>query len=220
MTAVQMLYLPGTCLGLPQFPEKAAPNTWILIWSGATAVGSFAIQLAKLSGVNVATTASPKQWASLRSYGADVVLDYRDPDVVGKLKAATGDSIRYGIDCIAKGDSTRLAQLAFCPDGGHLITALINEENLPRPEVRTDFTFVYTLLGEDQPLYGVVFKSDASHRRLQVYWAGLATELLAGGQLKPLPVTILGGLDSVQKGMDLIRAGQHEGKLAYRVNPA
>lgn len=34
----------------------------------------------------------------MKGLGADVVFDYKDPDVVKKLKEATGDSIQYGLD--------------------------------------------------------------------------------------------------------------------------
>ncbi|KAF8509905.1 hypothetical protein JB92DRAFT_2943277 [Gautieria morchelliformis] len=215
MTAVQAFYLP-TCLALPEPPVQTPSQKWILIWSGATAVGSFAIQLAKLSGFKVATTASPKRWELLKSYGADVVVDYRDQDVVKKLKDATGDAIEYGLDCITQGDSVRQTQLAFRPEGGHLITTLRVPLGLPRPDVKTEFTFVYTSLG-DQTLGPDFFKTAPSHRELHVRWAENTTQLLADGKLKPLPVHVFGGLENVQKGLDLLRAKKHEGKLVYNV---
>lgn len=73
-TAMQALFLR---LKLPQYPETAQDAPWILIWSGATSVGQYAIQLAKLSGLRVATTASPSRWDLLRGLGADVVVDYK-----------------------------------------------------------------------------------------------------------------------------------------------
>lgn len=104
----------------------------ISLLSDPRLVGSYAIQLAKLSGLKVATTASPKRWDLLKSYGADLLVDYRDPEVVAKLKAGTGDSIMYGLDCITEGDSYRKAQLAFRPEGGTLITVLFQLEGRSR----------------------------------------------------------------------------------------
>ena len=43
----------------------------------ATSVGQYAIQLAKLSGLRVATTASEKKWDLVKGLGADVVVDYK-----------------------------------------------------------------------------------------------------------------------------------------------
>ncbi len=48
----------------------------IFIPGGAGGVGTFAIQLAKLMGAHVATTASPRGEALVRRLGADVVIDY------------------------------------------------------------------------------------------------------------------------------------------------
>ncbi|EEB88317.1 hypothetical protein MPER_13912, partial [Moniliophthora perniciosa FA553] len=39
----------------------------ILIWGGATSVGQFAIQLAKTAGLQIVTTASPKNHELLKS---------------------------------------------------------------------------------------------------------------------------------------------------------
>lgn len=49
----------------------------ILIHAGSGGVGTFAIQLAKHLGAQVATTASAKNRALLEALGADVVIDYK-----------------------------------------------------------------------------------------------------------------------------------------------
>lgn len=43
----------------------------------ASAVGQYAIQLGKIAGLRVATTASPKNHEKLRDLGADYVVDYK-----------------------------------------------------------------------------------------------------------------------------------------------
>jgi len=90
-------------------------------------------------------------------------------------------------------------------------------------------------LGHDQPLGDALFKTDPSHRELQVYWTKLATELLAEGKLKAsgtsmfhlafltvdllktLPFTVLGGLEKVSEGLDILRSRKNDGKLVYDV---
>jgi hypothetical protein len=49
----------------------------VLIHAGSGGVGTFAIQLAKHLGAEVATTASAKNHALVRSLGADVAIDYK-----------------------------------------------------------------------------------------------------------------------------------------------
>jgi NADPH:quinone reductase-like Zn-dependent oxidoreductase len=46
-----------------------------LVYGGSTAVGMFAVQLAKLAGYKVVATASPKNFDLVKSYGADEVVD-------------------------------------------------------------------------------------------------------------------------------------------------
>jgi NADPH:quinone reductase-like Zn-dependent oxidoreductase len=52
----------------------------VFIQAGSGGVGTFAIQLAKHLGANVATTASAQSAALVRSLGADVVVDYHKDD--------------------------------------------------------------------------------------------------------------------------------------------
>jgi len=75
-TAPHILYLR---MGLPEpfSSESGSSRPWLLLWSGASSVGQFVIQLAKLSGCQIITTASKANWDHLKSLGADVCLDYR-----------------------------------------------------------------------------------------------------------------------------------------------
>ncbi|MCJ1288162.1 hypothetical protein MMC26_007517 [Xylographa opegraphella] len=60
----------------------------VLIWGGASSVGTFAIQSAKSLGFTVYTTASPKHHAYLQTLGAHAVFDYKSSDVVSQIVAA------------------------------------------------------------------------------------------------------------------------------------
>lgn len=79
-TAIQCLYLR---LGLTEpstsvtAATPAADAPWILVWSGMSSVAQFVIQLAKLSGCRVITTASPSRWDYLKTLGAVECLDYK-----------------------------------------------------------------------------------------------------------------------------------------------
>lgn len=76
-TSIQALYGPKT-LGLPQPGDKTPPaGAWFFVYGGSSSVGQYAIQLAKLSGYNVATVASPHNHQLVKNFGADVVFDVR-----------------------------------------------------------------------------------------------------------------------------------------------
>lgn len=60
----------------------------VLVAGGAGAVGHYAIELAKHAGARVVTTVSSAEKAELaRTAGADLVVNYRDPDVVDQVRA-------------------------------------------------------------------------------------------------------------------------------------
>lgn len=57
----------------------------ILIHAGSGGVGTFAIQLAKLMGAFVATTASDKGYDLVKSLGADLIINYKNENFEEKL---------------------------------------------------------------------------------------------------------------------------------------
>ncbi len=86
----------GACLGVPAVtaahclgnrPEGLRGQT-VLVSGGAGAVGHYAIALAHRAGARVAATVSSEAKGQLaREAGADVVVNYHDPDSVKKLQA-------------------------------------------------------------------------------------------------------------------------------------
>lgn len=74
MTALQMLR-----------QLQVGPGSKVLIQAGAGGVGLFAIQLAKLMGAYVATTASKQNAEYLTHLGADEVIDYHTTDIKAVL---------------------------------------------------------------------------------------------------------------------------------------
>ncbi len=58
----------------------------VLIHAGAGGIGSFAVQLAKHLGANVAATAGPANLDFVKSLGADQAIDYTKGDFAGAIK--------------------------------------------------------------------------------------------------------------------------------------
>jgi NADPH:quinone reductase-like Zn-dependent oxidoreductase len=107
-TAFQALYLR---LAIPHPSTPAAsPSQSIFIYGGSTSVGLYAIQLAKLSGLNVITSCSPRNFDLVKSLGATDAYDYSDASNPAKIKAKY-PTLALGFDCIAeKGSTAFLAQ--------------------------------------------------------------------------------------------------------------
>lgn len=133
-------------------------------------------------------------------------LKWQDPEVSEKLRQATDDSIVYGLDTISENGSVQLAQEAFSSKGGHLICLLFKLGEPARDNVKTESTLAYTALGADQSFGPASFKSSAKDRANQVEASKILTKLFANGTLKPLEVTDLGGLETVEKGMKMLQS--------------
>lgn len=92
----------------------------ILIHGGAGGVGGFAVQLAKLAGKQVITTASLHNHEYVKSLGADFVIDYRKEDISSKVNSITdGRGVDAVIDTISRQSATEALDLiAF---SGHIV---------------------------------------------------------------------------------------------------
>jgi NADPH:quinone reductase-like Zn-dependent oxidoreductase len=87
----------------------------VLIHAGSGGVGTFAIQLAKHIGANVATTTSTANVDLVKSLGADVVIDYRKDDFEKVLRD-------YDVVLNSLGKDTLEKSLAVLKPGGKLIS--------------------------------------------------------------------------------------------------
>ena len=74
----------------------------VFISAGAGGVGTFAIQIAKHLGAQVATTASPRGDALVRRLGADIVIDYTRERFEDSLRAYDGAFDLLGGDDLAR----------------------------------------------------------------------------------------------------------------------
>ncbi|PTD02127.1 hypothetical protein HYE67_000220 [Fusarium culmorum] len=90
-------------------PEVSVEKRPLLIWGGNSTVGFFAVQLAKLYNIEVATTCSSRNFDKMRGAGANYVFDYNDEDVILKLRSAL-PNVQHAFDTI--GNETSSATIA------------------------------------------------------------------------------------------------------------
>jgi len=144
LTALQCLH---QTLELPSPFEAVRPGDRqraILIWGGASSIGQYAIQFAKLGGLRVLTTASPKNFDLVKGLGADEVFDYRDENITEKIRAATGNALDIALDTISEGKTPEQVAGAIGDKGGKVATVLPYES--PRPDVKVVFSMLPDLL--------------------------------------------------------------------------
>jgi len=211
-TAFQALY-GAKELGLTQHfnsaPPKEAGDTWVFVYGGSSGVGQFAIQLAKLSGYKVVTVASPRNHEFLKGLGADAVFDYRDSDVVQKVKATAGNKISHVFDTIA-GDDTQLTAVKVLAEDkpGKVVAVLPLVEGIQdvRGNVKVTMINIFCSYGGGYAGNG----PDEEARRVLSAFLQEVPKLVKDGGLKHIPVRKFdGGLEKVvSDGFEYIKSGK------------
>jgi NADPH:quinone reductase-like Zn-dependent oxidoreductase len=130
LTAWSMLHRHG----------RVQPGDDVLVQGAASGVGSAAIQIARLAGARVFTTAgsAPKQQLA-RNLGADVVIDYNQQNVAEVVKKETHGR---GVDIVIEhvGKSVWKDALKCLAHGGRLVTCGATTG----PKVEIDLRFFFT----------------------------------------------------------------------------
>ncbi|KAJ5301578.1 hypothetical protein PENANT_c002G10008 [Penicillium antarcticum] len=146
MTAALGLYQE---LKLPLPWSPAEEPTPLVIYGGASAVGAFAIQFAKLSNIHpiiaVAGKAAPFVQGLLEPSKGDTIVDYREGDEAIRSKiraAANGAPVHYAYDAVSeKGSYANLGAALTKP--GVITTVLPTESN----EAADGITIRRTMVG-------------------------------------------------------------------------
>ncbi|TDZ31079.1 Trans-enoyl reductase ACTTS2 [Colletotrichum spinosum] len=221
-TATQAMYRR---LRLPR-PGDAITGEWLLIYGGATSVGDYAIQLAKLSGLKVVTTASPRNHDRLKSLGADAVFDYRG-DWVEAVKELTGGKLQKAFDTVCQDDSTlKIAETLSHSAEDHIVVLVPAfpqaKEEIARvnPHAKVEWTMVFTVFGKAIPLVGFdnVGGETPEDKRLWEEFLRLLPQFLEKGQVKTNRTKELGGLGSISEGFKLLEEGKVSNeKLVHKI---
>ena len=210
--AVQTTWSGWYSVGLPRdTPYTPDDRQGMLVWGGASSVGSAALQVARLIGFSVYVTASEKHHEYMKSLGARRVFDYRDEDVVSKIVRAAKDDgviLKTGFD--AAGETKKCIDILkeFKGDG----TAKLAEA---KP------------LSEDSPQVDgvqVAFVLAPADRQERLEYSRFVfgvwlKEKLETGEFVPSPKlkVVEGGLQSVNKALDELKAGVSGTKLVLEV---
>nr|GAT54629.1 pyruvate dehydrogenase [Mycena chlorophos] len=169
----------------------------IAILGGSSSVGSYAIQLAIISGFEVITTSSPTHSEYLKSLGAHAVINRSAPDVAAQILAAAGGALKYAVDTVSHPET-------------HQLAVEILEQN--------------ALLGVMQPTLHDVAKPAAEAKNIQVRWGSSPSEwfnhparndamqaYFEDGLLRFNRPTVLGGLEKWEEAYEMHRKGTISG---------
>ncbi|KAK4496401.1 hypothetical protein PRZ48_012381 [Zasmidium cellare] len=190
----------------------------ILIYGGSTATGTVVVQFAKMSGRKVLTTCSPKHFDLLKSRGADVVYDYRTPNIGTQILHDTNNTLTTVLDCVAIESSAQICATAIGPQGGTYLNLLGIDS--PRTDIKSIFFLGYALSGEDYIFEGEFYKAEPEVHAFGVKWMREAERLWGEGKWVAHPQVVKGGgLRGALEGMGEMREGKGPSgeKWVYRV---
>ena len=211
-------------LPLPTQPTKE--KTPLLIYGGSTATGIFAIQFAKLSGLTVITTCSPRNFDFVKSLGADAVFDYKDPEACAKnIREYTNNSLLYAYDTIGSESAVQIcANSLTSASGGKFVTISpkADEKYFHRDDVALKtWTLGYSVMGEafEWPFKsGNVMPAKPQDFEFGKKFIGICEQLIAERKIKGYPTLKEGGLSAVLEGLEDLKENRVSGqKLVYKV---
>ncbi|KAH6855435.1 chaperonin 10-like protein [Chaetomium sp. MPI-CAGE-AT-0009] len=220
VSAVTAMLSLNVRLGLPYPGEKQPEDIRrqqrapvVFIYAGSTAAGLFAIQVAKLAGYTVVTTASPHSTDLVKSYGADAVFDYHDPDVATAIIKQYPD-ISIAVDCFSKGKSFGISDEVLKNTKGKLIT-LLQPPKPKYPGVEHELILAYTLMGHAfqwLPPVGPKFPAIPGDRKALARFYSTLPQLVSDKKLRAPPIFLEeGGWNGILTGLDKLRAGKVSG---------
>ncbi|KAE8145562.1 hypothetical protein BDV25DRAFT_133675 [Aspergillus avenaceus] len=189
----------------------------VLVYGGSTAMGTLAIQFAKLSGYKVITTCSGRNFELVRGLGADAVFDYMDPGAAGQIRDYTEDRLGLVLDTISTEASARFCDAALSTRGGEYSALL--DVGIERENVNDRWTLAYTAFGGDFTFGETFMPAKLEDRAFAERFWVLAERLLAEGKIRVhTPRVCPGGLGGVLDGLEALKEGRVSGeKLVYNV---
>ena len=197
-------------IGIPRDTQyKPEDKKGMLVWGGASSIGTAAIQSATKLGFQVYTTASPKNHSYLKELGAKQCFDYKDADVVSKIvTAAKKDGLTLDKAFDAAGQTQECLDILkeFAP-GAKLASATPLPDGHPTAE-GVEIKFVMAPDGEE-----------ARNEHFAFVMGTWLTPRLANGEFVPAPkIQVVGkGLEKINEGLEILKAKVSGVKLVVEI---
>jgi len=185
----------------------------ILIHAGAGGVGTFAIQLAKLMGAFVATTASEAGANLVKSLGADEIINYKTEKFEEKLE-------NYDVVFDTLGGETLEKSFEVIKSGGKIVSV----SGLPNARFGKEYGsgFFKTLLfsAASHKLTALEKKHNVQYSFLFMKPSGEQLRIIADfietGKIKPIIDRVF-PFENAQKAMEYAESGRAKGKIILKI---
>ncbi|KAI8958516.1 GroES-like protein [Daldinia sp. FL1419] len=197
-------------LALPPPHPAGAPRTGksLLVWGGASAVGSNAVQLAKAAGFDVLATCSPRNFEYVLGLGASKVFDYNAATVVRDIVAEIDKGECAGIFQAA---GIKSEAVAPCCQVSHLSKQklFVACANLVPEGAVPDGVEAKFVIGEEDRR-GMYYDTTS-----ELFGKFLEEALRLGTyKVAPRPEAVgIKGLEGIQVGLDIVKRGVSAKKI-------
>lgn len=189
------------------------PGQKVFIPAGSGGIGTFAIQLAKYFGAEVATTTSSKNLALVKSLGADQVIDYTQQSF---------DQVLQDYDLVLgtlKGDLIEQS-LRILKPGGKIVSLVgpLDKAFAQARKLNFVLTFVFSLMS--RKIIALAKKRQISYAFLFVHpdgsQLGEISQLLAADKLQPVIDQVF-AFDQAKAALDYLAQGRAKGKVVIKI---
>ncbi|KAL8840016.1 MAG: hypothetical protein Q9170_001500 [Blastenia crenularia] len=222
--------ISGTCIatmGVALFRSLALPGTFeqpvgqakdVLIYGGSSCVGTIGIQMVKLMGHRAITTCSPKNFALVKSYGADAVFDYSSPNCAQEIRKLTRNSMKYAIDPFAEFRTMAICDESIGRVGGRVTALELPQGRIPvAKKIKRDLVMGPTILGAgvDSGDKGSDYAkgADPELRRWGIEFYQSVQRLVDERKLRAHPVRVLPGrFEAILHGLNILKRKEVSGQ--------
>ncbi|MGN6848555.1 MAG: NAD(P)H-quinone oxidoreductase [Sphingomicrobium sp.] len=224
----------GTCLSIPPvisaaeaaaMPETlftvwinlfergfAAEGEWVLLHGGTSGIGTMAIALARLFGLNlIVTCGSDSKCARAIELGAEAAINYRTQDFVEEVHRITN---RAGVNVVVDmvGGDYVPRNLACLAEEGRHVSIAVQRGASAEIQIFDIMRRRLTLTGSTLRPRSVEFKTMVADEIARTVWP-----YVEGGRMKPVIDSVF-PLDRVAEAFARMDSGDHVGKTVLAIH--
>ena len=185
----------------------------VFIQAGSGGVGTFAIQLAKYLGAEVATTASPKSFEMLQHLGADILIDYKTQNFEDILKD-------YDLVLNTQDEETLLKSMKILKPGGKIISISVVPDEQFAVDSGVNWLVKFVIKMRSAKVIKEASKRQVDYSFLLMHSSRKQLEeittIIEEGKIKPVIDKVF-PFNETNEAMNYLESGRAKGKVLVKI---
>lgn len=185
----------------------------VFIQAGSGGVGTFAIQLAKYLGAEVATTASPKSFEMLQHLGADILIDYKTQNFEDLLKD-------YDLVLNTQAEETLLKSMKILKPGGKVISISVVPDEQFAIDSGVNWLVKFVIKMRSAKVIKEARKRQVDYSFLLMHSSRKQleeiTSIIEEGKIKPVIDKVF-PFNETNEAMNYLESGRAKGKVLVKI---